>query len=160
MLQWAVDNRCPMDHRTCSYAAAGGHLAVLQWARQHGCCWNSTTTYHAAMNGNVDVLVWALKQQAPSFAHWTRCDIEHWTPAVKRIMHKHDALLPSNARVILQADREELTASMTAMYVVLLRTSPLRDPPSDLPPRCRIHHLPSDVLRHCVMLAFDALVPE
>ena len=137
-----------------------GHLAVLQWARQHGCCWNSTTTYYAAANGNVDVLVWALKQQAPLYADWTRSEIEHWTPAVKRVMHKHGALLPSDAQVILQAELEKLTASMTTIYDVLLGTSPLRVPPRDLPPLCNIRQLPSDVLRHCVMLAFDAVVPE
>lgn len=28
------------DHRTCSFAASGGHLQLLQWARTKGCPWN------------------------------------------------------------------------------------------------------------------------
>ena len=33
-------NGCPLDERTCHYAAQGGHLEVLQWARQNGCPWD------------------------------------------------------------------------------------------------------------------------
>jgi hypothetical protein len=37
VLQWLRDLGCQWDHKTCSEAARGGHLAVLQWARANGC---------------------------------------------------------------------------------------------------------------------------
>ena len=37
LLQWANQNGCPWDERTCAYAAEKGHLEILQWARQNGC---------------------------------------------------------------------------------------------------------------------------
>lgn len=37
MLQWARAHGCDWDARTCSYAAADGHLQVLQSARANGC---------------------------------------------------------------------------------------------------------------------------
>ena len=33
VLQWASENCCPWDDRTCTNAGPGGHLEVLQWAR-------------------------------------------------------------------------------------------------------------------------------
>jgi len=42
-LQWARQNGCPWDGRTCSWAARGGHLEVLQWARENGCEWDEDT---------------------------------------------------------------------------------------------------------------------
>ena len=43
LLQWARENGCPWDFRTCEAAARGGHLEVLQWAREHGCPWDEDT---------------------------------------------------------------------------------------------------------------------
>ena len=36
-LQWARANGCPWDERTCYFAAAGGHIALLRWTRATGC---------------------------------------------------------------------------------------------------------------------------
>ncbi|CAN0438640.1 unnamed protein product, partial [Ectocarpus fasciculatus] len=36
VLQWARNNGCPWDEKTCSWAAGNGHLEVLQWARNNG----------------------------------------------------------------------------------------------------------------------------
>ena len=61
VLQWAQQNGCSWDEETCARAAAGGHLAVLQWARQSGCRWNQRTCSRAAHGGHLPVLQWAQK---------------------------------------------------------------------------------------------------
>ena len=43
LLQWARKQGCPWDARTCSAAAAGGHLACLQYLHEEGCEWNVST---------------------------------------------------------------------------------------------------------------------
>ena len=43
MLQWAHENGCPWDKRTCADAAVGGNLEVLQYAHQNGCPWDEDT---------------------------------------------------------------------------------------------------------------------
>ena len=48
MMQWARENSCPWDVRTCMNAAKGGHLAVLQWAHENGCPWDEQTCAYAA----------------------------------------------------------------------------------------------------------------
>jgi hypothetical protein len=59
VLQWAQANDCDWDARTCSYAAYGGQIAVLQWARVNGCDWNARTCSEAAEGGHLEVLQWA-----------------------------------------------------------------------------------------------------
>jgi len=53
-------NGCPWEARTCSIAAAGGHLEVLQWAHvEEGCPWDSSTCKYAARAGHMEILRWA-----------------------------------------------------------------------------------------------------
>lgn len=59
VLKWARENGCPWTSRTCSTAAAAGHLKTLRWAREHGCPWNKTTCSYAAAAGHLEVLRWA-----------------------------------------------------------------------------------------------------
>jgi len=65
VLQWAWEQGCPADERTCSAAARGGHLSVLQFARQQGCRWDSRTCSAAAAGGRLEVLQWARQQGCP-----------------------------------------------------------------------------------------------
>ena len=74
MLQWATQQGCPWDERTCSSAARGGHLAVLQWARQHGCPWDKMTCFVAARGGHLAVLQWARQHGCP----WKRRLCVQW----------------------------------------------------------------------------------
>ena len=53
MLQWARENGCPWDERTCRAAAKGGHLEVLKWAYENGCPWNEETCWAAAQGMKV-----------------------------------------------------------------------------------------------------------
>ena len=53
MLQWARNNGCPWDEKTCYYAGRNGHLQVFQWARNNGCAWDANTCAHAAVNGHL-----------------------------------------------------------------------------------------------------------
>ena len=59
MLDWARQSGCRWDERTCSWAAQGGHLAVLQWARQNGCSRDEDTCI--------------LAPAAPERATWQPC---------------------------------------------------------------------------------------
>jgi hypothetical protein len=56
VLQWLRANGCPWDAFTCSVAAAGGHLAVLQWAHTNGCPWDADTCSYAGEGGHLAVL--------------------------------------------------------------------------------------------------------
>ena len=58
-LQWARENGCPWDARTCAWAAWRGHLEALQWARANKCPWDETTCAFAAEGGQLEVLKWA-----------------------------------------------------------------------------------------------------
>lgn len=47
-----------MEVRKCSAAPAHGHLSVLQWARENGCVWDERTC-SAAPGGHPDARTWA-----------------------------------------------------------------------------------------------------
>ena len=103
MLDWARQSGCRWDERTCSWAAQGGHLAVLQWARQNGyvwsedtctlaaeggrlavlqwahennCPWSGLTTFAAALNNHLDILTWA-RQRQPPCPRWSLDELIH-----------------------------------------------------------------------------------
>jgi hypothetical protein len=42
-LQYAHQQGCPWDVRTCTNAKRGGHLKCLQYAHEQGCPWNEYT---------------------------------------------------------------------------------------------------------------------
>ena len=69
MLEWARQNGCRWDERTCSAAAGRGHLAVLQWARHNGCSWGADTCTEAADGGHLPVLQWAREHNCPWSAY-------------------------------------------------------------------------------------------
>jgi hypothetical protein len=59
VLQWARENDCPWDERTCWAAAEGGHLETLKWARENGCPWNIEDVRANATNGShLEMLEW------------------------------------------------------------------------------------------------------
>jgi len=59
VLQWARQNGCPWDERTCLAAAKGGHLETLKWARENGCPWNIEAVRANATNGShLEMLEW------------------------------------------------------------------------------------------------------
>src|SRR5580698_31880 len=58
IIQWARENGCDWDFRTCSCAAKGGYLEVLKWAHENGCHWSSSTCSSAALGGHLEVLKW------------------------------------------------------------------------------------------------------
>jgi hypothetical protein len=64
-LEWAKDNGCPWQPRTCSQAAHGGRLEVLRWAREHGCDWDAGTCATADAGGHLEVLRWARELGCP-----------------------------------------------------------------------------------------------
>ena len=51
VLQWARENGCPWNERTCTYAASGGQLEVLQRACANGCEWDGQTITWARIGG-------------------------------------------------------------------------------------------------------------
>src|SRR5579875_2100395 len=59
ILQWARENKCYWDERTCANAALNGHLEVLKWARKNDCPWDPWTCAYAAKNAHLDILKWA-----------------------------------------------------------------------------------------------------
>jgi hypothetical protein len=54
VLQWARQNGCPWDKRTCASAEEGDHLEVLKWARANGCPWTKGTRRRAVQMGYVE----------------------------------------------------------------------------------------------------------
>jgi len=64
VLKWLHSTGCPWGVRTCSYAAAGGHLEMLKWLHRTGCPWDYGTSEAAAGGGHLEVLQWALEY------HW------------------------------------------------------------------------------------------
>jgi hypothetical protein len=67
VLQWLRSQSppCPWGERTCESAAFGGHLALLQWARANGCPWGGWTCAFAAKGGHLDVLKWLRDNGCP-----------------------------------------------------------------------------------------------
>ena len=65
VLQWARDNGCPWDEKTCAAAASTGHLDVLRWARDNRCPWDEKTCEGAGRWGHLDVLQWARDNGCP-----------------------------------------------------------------------------------------------
>jgi hypothetical protein len=59
ILQWAQENDCKWDEKTCTAAAKAGHLHILQWARDNGCDWDSDTCKAAAKAGHWHIARWA-----------------------------------------------------------------------------------------------------
>ncbi len=77
MLQWARENGCAWDARTCSQAALAGHFDVLRWAFENGRKWDEDTCEFAAGSGRLDLLRWVRANGCP------------WKPAMcARIAHK------------------------------------------------------------------------
>ena len=52
ILQWAREEDCPWDARTCEAAAEAGSFEILQWAQNNGCPWNENED--AGEDGNDD----------------------------------------------------------------------------------------------------------
>jgi hypothetical protein len=93
MLKWALLNGCPIDaprcfgiaalknsketiewlrsegyqwtEKTCSLAAAAGHLQLLKWLRKEGCPWDAKTCAEAARSGNFEIVEWLRKEGCP-----------------------------------------------------------------------------------------------
>jgi hypothetical protein len=65
VLQWARENDCPWDEKTCKEAAKGGHLEVLKWAHENGCPWDENTCWAAAKGGHLETLKWARENGCP-----------------------------------------------------------------------------------------------
>ncbi|CAB9506500.1 ankyrin repeat protein [Seminavis robusta] len=65
LLKWAQQNGCPWDKATCSAAACGGHLELLKWARENGCPWDEETCWYAARHGHLELLKWARQHGCP-----------------------------------------------------------------------------------------------
>ena len=69
---------CPWNERTCTFAAKGGHLALLQFLRSQGCPWNKSTTGLAAAHDHLHILEYTQTQDPPcplhkyAFYHATR----------------------------------------------------------------------------------------
>ena len=75
MLEWVVENECPMNEEVCvaavgrrksSLLEASCHfhppnvtLDVLKWLREKGCPWNAKTCSTAAFTGRLYIVKWA-----------------------------------------------------------------------------------------------------
>ena len=64
VLQWARENGCPWDWKTCAFAASCGQLEV-QWARANGCPWDGYTLIYARRGGHLELLNWAIASGCP-----------------------------------------------------------------------------------------------
>ena len=73
MVKWTwpnFDHDCPLCKWTCSYAAEGSHLETLKWAREQGCPWDDRTCTYAAYRGHLEMLKWAREKGCP-WDEWT-----------------------------------------------------------------------------------------
>ena len=76
-----VLNGCPWDDKTCTFAAAKGHLEVLKRARANGCPWDGYICAYAAKNGRLEVLKQARANGYPLlYMHvccweWQHCEL-------------------------------------------------------------------------------------
>ena len=70
VLQWLHANGCPWDEWTCRGAAKGAHMVVLQWARANGAHWDTRTCAQAARRGHLEVLQW-LREHGCPWDEWT-----------------------------------------------------------------------------------------
>ena len=68
LLRWARALATPSEwQRTCEWAARGGHLELLQWARAQNppAPWDESTCTEAANDGHLALLQWARAQEVP-----------------------------------------------------------------------------------------------
>jgi hypothetical protein len=65
LLQWLLDNDCPMNGRECFAAAKSGLLNTLKWLRERGFPWGADTLMVAARYGYLDLIKWAREQDCP-----------------------------------------------------------------------------------------------
>ena len=76
VLKWAREHGCPLDNRTCNWAARGGQLHVLQWARENECPWNGTVEdYDAPVRGGTK---W--ERERGGLARGTCAQVQHAQP--------------------------------------------------------------------------------
>lgn len=82
VLQWALDNGCPIGTTTdaCTAAAENGALEELQWLRANGFPWNEKVMVQAAMNDHMDVLEWARDNGCPWSARVTHAAARYNSP--------------------------------------------------------------------------------
>ncbi|WBR15042.1 Ankyrin repeat protein [Pandoravirus kuranda] len=66
VLQWARENRCPLNREACMYAAvAGGHLGAVEWLRAGGYPLKEDLCHYAAYMGQLGVLQWLRANGCP-----------------------------------------------------------------------------------------------
>ena len=64
-LEYAHENGCPWDKRTCEIAALHGRLDCLKYAHENGCHWDEKTCEIAALHGHLDILKYAHENGCP-----------------------------------------------------------------------------------------------
>ncbi len=76
VLQWAVDNGCPLDCDVCTRAAKGGHIKILEWLKSRGCVLNEYASEEAVKAGHLEVLKWLKANNIPftyNLKHLAQC---------------------------------------------------------------------------------------
>lgn len=80
IVRWALTHGCPVDERTCAYAARSGHLDIVIWCRRGclreswnleaiPCPWNHHSYVYACHSGHEDVCEWLEKNDCPLPQH-------------------------------------------------------------------------------------------
>ncbi|KAL6045268.1 Ankyrin repeat domain-containing protein [Balamuthia mandrillaris] len=89
LLQWAVENGCPLDRELCAAIAKEGQLELLRWARWNGCPWDRRTIHNASGGGHLGVVRWARKNGCQWDEHACAAAAAHGHLEVLKWLHAH-----------------------------------------------------------------------
>jgi len=70
MVEYCVENGCPMNEYACTFAAREGYLDVLKYLHENDCPWDSHTCYLAHVNNHNDCLNYLIEQKCEGFKRY------------------------------------------------------------------------------------------
>jgi len=70
MVEYCVENGCPMYANTCMLAALKGHLDVLKYLHENDCPWNRHACYFAHKYNHNDCLNYLIEQKCEGFERY------------------------------------------------------------------------------------------
>jgi hypothetical protein len=74
MVEYCVENECPMDAYTCALAASEGHLDVLKYLHENDSPWNFMACFYAYWNNRIECLNYLIHHKCPG---WRKFDRDH-----------------------------------------------------------------------------------
>ena len=73
VVEWLVENDCPMDYTICIAAAGQGEISILKWAMSMGFKSDSYTFSAAARNGHIQAMEYLLSVKCPWISYTCKC---------------------------------------------------------------------------------------